>query len=196
MSPRTRFFATAAVVAVVAAAVGVAGGVWVRNLLDDEPDVDGEFVLDVPGIYQQPSDAVNPDASGATLPDVELTDAAGEVVRLSQYAGRPLIVNVWFSRCAPCRRELADLATVHGEVGDSIAFVGVDPFDTVDAMLEFAGERGVTYDLLLDREREFTNAIGIIGYPVTLFVDAEGRILRQTGVIDADGLRAAIRELF
>jgi peroxiredoxin len=196
MSPRTRFLATAAVVAVAAAAVGVAGGVWVRNLLDDEPDVDGEFVLDEPGIYQQPSDAVNPDASGATLPDVELTDAAGEVVLLSEYAGRPLIVNVWFSRCAPCRRELSDFATVHGEVGDSIAFVGVDPFDTVDAMLEFAGERGVAYDLLLDPEREFTNAIGIIGYPVTLFVDADGRILRQTGVIDADGLRAAIRELF
>jgi peroxiredoxin len=197
MSPRARFVATATVVGVIAGAVGVTGGILARRALDDGPEpVDGEFVLDEPGIFQQPTDAVNPDTSGDALPDVVLTDVDGVPVTLDAYSGRPLIVNVWFSRCAPCRRELRDFAEVHAEVGDRIQFVGIDPFDTVATMQEFAAERGVVYDLLRDPEREFTNAMGIIGYPVTLFVDADGRILRQTGVIDADGLRSAIEELY
>jgi len=77
-----------------------------------------------------------------------------------------------------------------------VRFVGIDPFDTVEAMQRFAAERGVEYDLLLDPEREFTNELEIVAFPVTLFVDEAGRILRQTGEIDADELRATIDELF
>lgn len=186
-------------IAIVAAA-GTAAAVTTIALLDrDAPAVDGEFVLDEPGIYQQPLDDVNVDVSGERLPDVPLVDAAGTSVSLDAYRGAPLVVNFWFSRCAPCRRELRDFATVHGELGDRIQFVGVDPFDTVDAMVTFAEERGVTYDLLRDTGddgRLLTDELEIVGYPVTLFVDADGRILRQTGEIDADELRAAIEELF
>jgi peroxiredoxin len=188
-------------IAIVAVA-GIAAVVTTLVVLDgDAPTVDGEFVLDEPGIFQQPLDDVNADASGERLPDVVLTDADGAPVTLADYEGAPLVVNFWFSRCAPCRRELRDFAAVHREVGDTVQFVGVDPFDTVDAMLEFARERGVAYDLLRDTgelsdDRLLTDELGLVGYPVTLFVDAEGRILRQTGEIDADELRAAIRELF
>lgn len=186
-------------IAIVAAA-GTAAAVTTLAVLDrDAPAVDGEFVLDEPGIFQQPPDDVNPDSSGDRLPDVPLADATGAPVRLDDYRGAPLVINFWFSRCAPCRRELRDFATVHDELGDRVQFVGVDPFDTVDAMLAFAEERGVAYDLLRDTGddgRLLSDELGIVGYPVTLFVDSEGRILRQTGEIDADELRTAIEELF
>ena len=195
-SPRTRLLVSATAAGLFAATITVAGGMWLANALDDEPAVDGEFVLDEPGVFQQPTDSVNEDSSGDDLPDVELVDASGAPVRLSDYEGSPLVLNVWFSRCAPCRRELKDFAEVHAEVGDQVVFVGVDPFDTPEMMTEFAAERGVTYDLLRDTDRELSNALGIVGYPVTLFVGADGSILRQTGVIDADGLRSAIEELF
>ena len=186
-------------IAIVAVA-GTAAVLTTLAVLDrDAPAVDGEFVLDEPGIFQEPADDVNADSSGDRLPDVPLADAAGAPVRLDEYRGAPLVINFWFSRCAPCRRELRDFATVHAELGDRIQFVGVDPFDTVDAMLAFAEERGVTYDLLRDTGddgRLLSDELGIVGYPVTLFVDAEGRILRQTGEIDADELRTAITELF
>lgn len=187
---------------VIVAIAGALAVVAVLAVLDrGGPTVDGEFVLDEPGIYQQPLEDVNADTSGERLPDVTLADVSGAAVSLAEYRGAPLVVNFWFSRCAPCRRELRDFATVHAEVGDRIQFVGVDPFDTVEAMVEFATERGVTYDLLRDTgehsgDRLLTDELGIVGYPVTLFVDADGRILRQTGEIDADELRAAIEELF
>ena len=188
-------------IAIVAIA-GTGAALATTALLDrDAPRVDGEFVLDEPGVFQQPLDDVNGDTAGDRLPDVQLSDAAGEPVPLARYRGAPLVVNFWFSRCAPCRRELRDFATVHAEVGDRVQFVGVDPFDTVDAMTSFAEERGVSYDLLRDTgehsdDRLLTDELGLVGYPVTLFVDADGRILRQTGEIDAAELRAAVAELF
>jgi peroxiredoxin len=179
-----------------AAALAVFGGTWFAGLLDDEPDTDGDVLLDEPGIYQEPVDGVNADVAGDTLPDVPLFDVDGEEVRLADYRGTPMVVNLWFSNCPPCARELADFAAVHAEVGDRVRFVGIDPFDGVEAMQRFAAERGVEYPLWRDPDRDFTAAVGVVAFPVTLFVDVSGRILRQTGEIDADGLRAAIDELF
>lgn len=183
----------AATLGVLAAAATIIGGVI---LSDDGPRYDGEFVLDQPGIFQEPVSGTNDDHTGATLPDVALVDADNQMVSLTAYVGKPLVVNVWFSNCAPCRRELRDFAAVQAEVGDRIQFVGVDPFDSVEIMQRFAEERGVSYDLLRDPERAFSNEIGIVSYPVTLFIGADGEVLRQTGEIDADALRAAIAELF
>ena len=68
--------------------------------------------------------------------------------------------------------------------------------NTVEAMERFAAERGVTYELWRDPEFALTNALEIVGYPVTYFVSADGEILRQTGEIDAAELRETIQELF
>jgi peroxiredoxin len=194
MSPRQ--VAVGAAMGIFAAAVSIVGGVWLSNARNGPSEVDGTFVLDEPGIFQQPFEDINDDATGARLPDTALRDEDDNEVRLSAYSGAPLVVNVWFANCPPCRRELKDFATVHAEVGDRVQFVGVNPFDTVAAMERFAAERGVGYDLVRDADRTFSNEIGIVGYPVTLFVDGHGQILRQTGELDADELRAAIAELF
>ncbi len=179
-----------------AAVVSVLGGTWLEAALDDDQEFDGEVVLDEPGIYQQPLDDVNDDVAGDPVPDVPLVAVDGSQVRLTSDLARPMVVNLWFSNCPPCQRELQDFAEVHDEVGDRIRFVGVDPFDTVDTMERFAQARGVEYELLRDPDRTFTNEIGVVAFPVTLFVDTEGRILRQTGEIDAGELRDAISELF
>lgn len=179
-----------------AAAAALFGGTWFAGLLDDEPAVDGVVLLDEPGIFQEPVDGVNADVSGDTLPDVPLLDVDGAEVRLADHRGTPMVINLWFSNCPPCARELGDFAAVHAEIGDRVQFIGIDPFDTVEAMQRFASERDVDYPLWRDPDRDFTAAIGVVAFPVTLFVDESGRVLRQTGEIDADQLRAAIDELF
>ena len=185
----------AAVAAGAAATISIVGGVWLAAALDDTPAIDGEFVLDERGVFQQPSEEVNGDSTGRRLPSIPLLDGDGDEVELASYGGRPLVINFWFSNCAPCRRELSDFATVHAEVGDTVQFVGIDPFDTPEAMVRFAEERGVTYDLLRD-DGSLSNELGIVGYPVTLFVSADGEILRQTGEIDAETLRSLVEALF
>jgi peroxiredoxin len=180
--------------ALVGAGVALVAVGAVIALGDDDPDVDGEFVLDEPGIYSEPIDTTN--ASGALLPDLALSDAGGETVAFTSFRGRPRVINVWYSACVPCARELRDFAEVDAELGDRVQFVGVDPVDDAERMVAFAEERGVEYPLLLDSEGEFVTGVDITAFPTTLFVSPEGRIVHQTNAIAADDLRATITELF
>jgi thiol-disulfide isomerase/thioredoxin len=154
-----------------------------------------DAVLDTPGEYDEPSGSTNPPLPTDRLPDLTLTDAAGHAVELRP-DGRPMIVNLWFSTCAPCAKELAEFATVHDELGDRVRFVGVNPFDTPGAMTRFAADRGVTYELLRDAGEHLGQALDVAAYPVTLFVAADGTILDETGAMDGATLRNRIAVLF
>jgi thiol-disulfide isomerase/thioredoxin len=174
-----------------ALAVGAVGVVvWSHAATGDSKP---EVVLDQPGEYDEPS-GTNPPRSARHLPPVTLTDASGASAQLVP-DGRPMVVNLWFSTCAPCARELADFAAVHREVGDKVRFVGVNPFDTAGAMTRFAGDRDVTYQLLRDPGEHFGRALGVSVYPVTLFVAGDGTIVDETGPIDATALRARVEAL-
>jgi peroxiredoxin len=186
---RARALVLAAAIAI--SAVGAV--IWSRVVTGEASAPDA--VLDEPGEYVEPGGPTNPPLPTDQLPDVSLTAADGTDVALVP-DGRPMVVNLWFSTCPPCAKELADFAAVHDELGDSVRFVGVNPLDSVAAMTRFAGDRGVTYELLRDRTEALATALDVSAYPVTLFVGADGSILDSTGPIDAAGLRARIAELW
>jgi peroxiredoxin len=189
--PRRRL-ALAATFGVVIASLAVAVVLAVAG--DGEPATDGEFVLDQPGIYQEP--VVTVELHGQALPAVVLSDAEGVPRPLAAFAGQPLVVNMWYSDCPPCAAELRDFAEVSAELAGDVQFVGINPQDDAATMLEFAGARGVEYPLLLDPQLRFVTAVPITAYPTTLFVSADGVIVHQTNAIDADELRATIEEVF
>ena len=133
--------------------------------------------------------------SATTLPAVDLVDASGQVVSTTSFRGEPTVINFWFSTCVPCARELIDFAVVHADRGDEVRFVGVNPLDTTERMLAFAGERGVTYDLFRDELAELQTELGLTSFPVTIFVDSRGEIVSQAGVLEAASLDERIDEL-
>jgi peroxiredoxin len=192
MALRPRLLATSLAAAAVVSVMG--GWVLSRALADDSSDE--SIVLDVPGEYEQPPDGTNLDNTGRALPDVTLVDAAGNDVPTAALLGRPLIINLWFSTCAPCRRELADIAGVDAELAGAIRFVGVNPLDDATTMTSFAEERGVDYELLRDPSSELVDALGIVNFPATVFVGADGSILLETGVLTAAELRAHVEHVF
>lgn len=161
---------------------------------DRSPPVDGEFVLEEPGEFVEPAASVP--VTGDFVSDLELVDERGEPITLVDFAGTPLVVNVWFSTCAPCAREVRDFAEVHAEVGDRVEFIGVNPLDDAETMLAFAEARDVEYRLLRDPTKAWVTDVPIGVYPTTLFVSPSGEILRQTTALDARELRAIIAELF
>jgi peroxiredoxin len=172
---------------------GVGAVVWSRSV-GGGTDADDDVVLDTPGEYVEPGAATNPPLSTRRLPALTLETAAGEPVELAPSDGRPMVVNLWYSTCPPCARELADFADVDAELGDTVRFVGVNPYDTAATMSRFAADRGVTYELLRDPDFALADELGVVAYPVTLFVDADGRIVERTGPIDDAELRARIAE--
>lgn len=165
------------------------------------PSSGGDGALDArltdPGaVITYPNDGIgNQAVAGTKLPEVTLTDADGNDVDTADLlGGQPLVVNLWFSTCAPCAKELPEFAAVDAE-RDDVRFIGVDALDSADVMNKFASERGVQYELLRDNLSEFTDGIGAVAMPVTLFVTSDGTIVQQTGRIAADELRADIDQL-
>ena len=173
-----------------AALVAVAGAiVWSRVVADDSDDI----VLITPGEYADPA-STNAENAGGAFPSFELTGADGAPVALAP-GDRPLVINLWYSTCPPCSRELAAFGTVAADLGDEVRFVGVNPLDDADTMVAYATDRGVDYELLMDPDELVGREFGILQYPVTLFVATDGQIVAQTGVLSEDDLRAHIAEL-
>ncbi len=148
-----------------------------------------------PGGVQEPTIGTNATVKGRAMAAITVQDNDGNAVSTQDLIGRPLIINVWFSTCGPCKRELPAFAKVHADLGGSIRFVGVNPLDTPETNASFAHDRGVNYELLRDPDGAFVATLGIVAFPVTLFIAADGTIVRQTGELDEATLRAYATEL-
>jgi cytochrome c biogenesis protein CcmG, thiol:disulfide interchange protein DsbE len=125
----------------------------------------------------------------ATLPRLN----AEGTLSTDDLRGSPAVINFWATWCAFCVEEMPDLQALHEDLGDEIAFVGVDREDDDERALRLAAGTEVTYDLVSDHDGSFFRAVEARGMPTTLLVDADGVIrLRHTGPVTEDQLRTLI----
>ncbi len=134
--------------------------------------------------------------AGAPLPELVLDGFDGDdPVALADYRGRPLVVNMWATWCAPCVAEMPDFAALSEELGEQVAILGVDTMDAPAAAEAFVEELGIPYDLAADPQARLFGAVGGYGMPTTLFVDpADTIVASHTGPYDLEGLRDAVQE--
>ena len=169
--------------------VSVVGG-WLVSRSNDES---GDAAhLDTRVTFEQPSIETNAAVTGDPLPDATVQNLAGDAITIASLIGQPMVINIWGSTCGPCKKELPGFAAVHLQYGDVVRFVGIDYLPASDREEAFARDRGVQYELLYDGDGEFVNNVGVAAFPVTLFVDSNGRIVRQTGQLDEAELIAFI----
>ncbi|MCA1674014.1 MAG: TlpA family protein disulfide reductase [Actinobacteria bacterium] len=116
-------------------------------------------------------------ALGDAAPDIALTDFDGERFELSDYEGKPLVVNFWASWCPSCVAEMPDFEEVHRATKGQIEFLGINQSDAPGAARELARETGVTYRLAADPQGEIFNAFDAPGMPTTVFIDASGNVV-------------------
>lgn len=165
---------------------------------EDDTLVIGRDTVSTAGVpldaVQPPTLGTNAALGGSPLPSANVTDLDGNPVDTAALVGTPLVVNIWGSTCGPCRRELPDFATAHARYGDRVRFVGISYLGASEREEQFARDLGVDYELLYDGNGEFIVAAGISAFPVTLFVDASGSIVAQTGALDAVQLEQHIED--
>lgn len=174
---RPRLLLVSLVVAL-AAALAI-GALLSRSGTDDSAPLDDDVVLDRPGEFQEPTIATNAPVQGTPLPQVDVLTTSGDVLSTASLVGAPMVLNVWFADCPPCRRELPAFAAAHANFGSQVRFVGVNPRDTAARARSFAEERGVRYETYLDPDGQFLAAAGIATFPSTLLVNAAGTIVVQ-----------------
>lgn len=124
------------------------------------------------------------------LPNISLADPGGVKHALSEWKGRPLLINFWATWCAPCRREIPLLKTLrHERAADGVEIVGI-AVDFRDAVRHYAREMSIDYPVLVG-EQDGLDAIAAFGmdtvFPFTVFADRQGRIVTlKVGELHAD----------
>jgi cytochrome c biogenesis protein CcmG/thiol:disulfide interchange protein DsbE len=130
-------------------------------------------------------------------PEFTLALFDGDELTLSDLAGRPLVINFWASWCAPCRDEAVGLErTWRTYRDDGVMFIGVDIQDTEKDALEYIAEFNVTYPNGSDPDGKVTVDYGVIGLPITFFVNKKGIVeSRWVGAIPESQMVAWVRAL-
>jgi len=142
------------------------------------------------GVFTKESGA---EAFPWTLPDLA---APNRTVSLSQFRGRPVIVNFWASWCPPCRKEMPALEHVSQLLRGRVAIVGLDTQDERSAGLAFAKEEHVTYPLATDNAQVWSG-YGVFGLPTTFFISATGAVMgKQVGGMTESGLESLVLKVF
>jgi thiol-disulfide isomerase/thioredoxin len=121
------------------------------------------------------------EAAPIPAPDFTFYDEAGTAYKLSDFRGKPVILNFWASWCGPCQMEMPDIEDSWQEYGDQIHFMIVDLTDgsreTVEKASAYIAENGYTFPVYFDTDMEGAYAYGVTGIPVTYFIDAEGNLV-------------------
>jgi len=132
-----------------------------------------------------------------SLPDVD-----GNVVSLSDYSGKVVIVDFWGTWCPPCRQEIPHFVELHKKYQDQgVEIIGlnyerVDEAEVNDTITRFVQDHGISYPCLIGDEATREKIPGFQGFPTTLFIDQTGAVrMKVVGYHPYGELEAVVLEL-
>lgn len=137
----------------------------------------------------------------STAPNFTVYDLAGNQVNLTDFFGKPIIVNFWASWCGPCQMEMPDFDEAYATYKDEIHFLMVNMTDgsreTLEKASSFIAESGYTFPVYYDTEYSAAITYSVSSLPTTYFINADGELIAHArGAIDADTLQKGIDMIY
>jgi thiol-disulfide isomerase/thioredoxin len=156
-----------------------------------EPEV--ELSFDEDDDESGADDLIGGDVTGEEAPSTTFNLLDGGSMSLTDLRGTPIVVNFFASWCVPCIDEMPAFEEVHRELGDQVAFVGINLRDSVDAATDLVAETGVTYTVGRDPSGGIFQSFEAVNMPSTFLVSPDGVVVEgHAGALDADQLRTLI----
>jgi len=115
--------------------------------------------------------------TGKLAPDFILPSISGEEVKLSDFRGKPVLVNFWATWCPPCRAELPYLISAHNDYADQgLVILAVDIGENLSTVKDFVEQREIPLTVLLDSKNKTARAYHIGAIPTSFLIDRQGII--------------------
>ncbi len=132
----------------------------------------------------------------AQLPQTALASLDGRSVQLSDFAGKPMVINLWATWCPPCQREMPVLRDAQIRHPD-VHFIFVNQGESADVVRQYLNSKGLDLkNALLDTQMQVGKETGSRAMPTTLFFDANGKLIdRRLGEVSTATLQQRIEAL-
>lgn len=132
--------------------------------------------------------------------DFAMLDFAGNSVKLSDYFGKPIIVNFWATWCGPCQSEMPAFDTMYQKYGDEVHFIMLNltdgSRDTVESVTKFIKDAGYTFPVYFDASMEGAYTYSAYSIPMTLFITPDGQLAHtQMGAMSEETLEKFVETL-
>jgi peroxiredoxin len=125
------------------------------------------------------SDAPQSAQPGKPAPDFNLPGLDGQVVSLSNFRGRPVMLNFWASWCDPCKLEMPFIQGIFEDeefAGEELVVLTVNIGESAETARKFAENYRLSFPVLLDGDGEVASIYDVRGIPATFFVGENGII--------------------
>ena len=193
------------IILVIAVALAVLGVFFINTR-------DSKNVVEAPSV-EKPEDIIEPvepsedpeipteqaDASGIVAgkpaPDFTLINMNGEEVKLSDYQGKLVYLNLWATWCGYCDQEMPDLQALNAE-NDDLVVLAENVREDKDTVQPYLDKGGYDFPVLLDEEGEIATKYLVAGMPTTYFINSEGILLdRYPGMMEKDQMEEILGKM-
>lgn len=144
-----------------------------------------------------PENSSSQNSEKQAAPDFTVFDAQGNEVKLSDFKGKPVVLNFWASWCPPCKGEMPHFNEIYADEKDNVVFMMVDMVDgqreTQEKGQQYVIDQGYDLPVYFDNQQQAAATYGISSIPTTVFVDKDGNIVKgYQGAIDKETLLEGI----
>ena len=148
-----------------------------------------------------PEETAPPESQTVQAPDFTVYNIDGNEVHLSDFFGKPIVLNFWASWCGPCKSEMPDFNAKYQELDGTVHFLMINMTDgdreTVETASEFIAQQGYVFPVFYDTDSMAAYVYQAYSLPTSFFIDAEGNVIAQaTGAIDAETLQRGIDMIY